>query len=73
MSSVQRVSPCTYNWKIFGVGVAAAVSSSAGRVTELTVCMIPNSVAARVTASAPSGSNTCSEPIGARMAGMRSF
>ena len=35
--------------------------------------MMPNSVAALVEPAAPSGSKVCSDPIGARMAGMRSF
>jgi hypothetical protein len=35
--------------------------------------MMPNSVAARVEATVPSGSSRWSWPIGARMAGMRSF
>ena len=73
MSSVHFVSPWTYSWKILGVGVAAAVSSSAGSVTELTQCMMPNSVAAWVLANAASGWKTWSEPMGARMAGMRSL
>jgi hypothetical protein len=73
MSSVHCWSPWTYNWKIFGVGVAAAVSSSAGCVTELTACMIPNSEAPLVEPAAPSGWNVCNDPIGARIAGIRSF
>src|SRR5258708_38823465 len=69
MSSTHWSSPNTYSWKILGDGDAAMVSSSDGSVAVLTQCMTPNSVAALVTATAPSGSKTCKEPIGARMAG----
>jgi len=65
--------PMHIELEIFGVAVAAAVSSNAGWVTELMACRMPKSVAALVDAAPASGWKTCSEPIGARMAGIRSF